>query len=261
MCKNIMVMRKVKTLFLALLLVLFLVQGFGAMDQRGDEKLWQEVYAAREKYYESSFGKLPSEIAKMANLIGVWPGGGLMVIPATKLGPDVWVYTTFGFTNPDMPTTITLVDSKGNNVSRQNTLKRKKNIRTTTNRPGHGYEMLVITKERAEWPLGFLQWVANAEILNDADLLSRVENYGGLTVEEIQVDDAKSINVLIAKAQTPLPSGAALPNGKMELLVATVITEDEMRWSMTNGRSALLAKLQSAGVGQISDLKRKSVLK
>jgi hypothetical protein len=257
-----MVMRTVKTLFLAVLLVLFLVQGFAVTDQRADEKLWQEVYAARETYYESSFGKLPSEIAKMANLIGVWPGGGLMVIPATKLGPDVWVYTTFGFTNPDMPTTITLEDSKRKYGRTQNTLKRKENTRgPQTNRPGYGYEILVIAKERTEWPLGFLQWVANAEILNDADLLSRVEKYGGLTVEEIQVDDVRSINVLIAKAQRPLPSGTALPNGKMELLVATVITEDEMRWSMTHGRTALLAKLQSAGVGQVSDLNRKSVLK
>ncbi len=105
-----MVVRTVKTLLLALLLVLFLVRGFAVTEQRADDKLWQEVYAAREKYYESSFGKLPGEIAKMANLLGVWPGGGLMVIPATKLGPDVWVYTTFGFTNPDMPTTITLID-------------------------------------------------------------------------------------------------------------------------------------------------------
>ena len=59
----------------------------------------------------------------------------------------------------------------------------------------------------------------------------------------------------------PLPPGTQLPNGKLELLVATVITDDEMQWSMENGREALLAKLIKSGVGQVSDRNRKSVFK
>lgn len=47
----------------------------------------------------------------------------------------------------------------------------------------------------------------------------------------------------------------------MDLLVATVITDDEMQWSMKNGRGALLAKLIESGVGQVSDRGRKSILK
>jgi hypothetical protein len=45
----------------------------------------------------------------------------------------------------------------------------------------------------------------------------------------------------------------------MEILVATTITAEEMKWSQSNGRGALLKKLQEAGVGQISALDRKSV--
>ncbi|WP_374334366.1 suppressor of fused domain protein [Leeia sp.] len=111
-----------------------------------------------------------------------------------------------------------------------------------------------------EWPLNFLQWAANAEIGNDAGLLDRVEKYHGLTIEQIQVGPTLSINVLIAKAQPPLPVGTTLPAGKMEMLVATVITDEEMRWSMTHGRDALLVALQKSGVGQISTLNRKSVV-
>ncbi|GIU52339.1 hypothetical protein TUM4438_44800 [Shewanella sairae] len=126
-------------------------------------------------------------------------------------------------------------------------------------RPPH--EMLLIAKENSEWPLWFMQWSANAEILNDAGILDRVEKYQGLTVQDIQIGESESVNVLIAKARHPLPTGVNLPNGTMVLLIATVITDDEMEWSIENGREALLAKLIGAGVGQISDRNRKSVLK
>lgn len=46
----------------------------------------------------------------------------------------------------------------------------------------------------------------------------------------------------------------------MEFLVATVITDEEMKWSMTNGRNELLNKLIKSGVGQISDRNRSSVI-
>jgi suppressor of fused protein SUFU len=249
------------------LLVLLSFHGEAAMaDPHADEDLWDKVYAARQAYFEASFGKLPDDILKLGRMTGVWPGGGLFVIPATRLGKGLWVYTTFGFTNPDMPTEVTVadvkLDSDGKRLTRtEATLKKKEYIRPRSNRPGYGYEILIVARENARWPLGFLQWAANAEILNDADLLSRVEKHAGLTVEDIKVGDRAAINVLIAKAQPPLPADTMLPNGKMELLVATVITEDEMRWSIKNGRAALLAKLQKSGIGQVSVLNRASVLK
>ncbi|GAA0709606.1 hypothetical protein GCM10009105_10140 [Dokdonella soli] len=57
-----------------------------------------------------------------------------------------------------------------------------------------------------------------------------------------------------------MPTGAELPNGKMQLLVAVTITGEEMQWSMKNRRGKLLQKLRDAGVGQISMLGRKSVV-
>ena len=66
--------------------------------------------------------------------------------------------------------------------------------------------------------------------------------------------------VLISKALPPLPVGTQLPAGKMEILVATVITPEEMHWSMKNGRGALLQKLREAGVGQVSKPGRESVV-
>ena len=67
--------------------------------------------------------------------------------------------------------------------------------------------------------------------------------------------------MLIAKAQKPLPTNLALPNGNMQFLIATVITDEEMQWSIENGRDALLKKLIDSGTGQISDRNRSSIVK
>ncbi|AZZ91916.1 Suppressor of fused protein (SUFU) [Hahella sp. KA22] len=230
------------------------------------EQFWQKVYDERSEYYETHFGALPSEILKIGHMFGVWPGGGLYMIPANKLGEGMWVYTTFGFTNPDMPSGVAAnnvdveKDEQGRVISSAAMLTRKNVAAHNEGVPGYGYEMLMIAREKAEWPLWFLQWTANAEILNDAGILERVSKHDGLTVEEIQAGESEFINVLIAKAQPPLPSTGKLSNGNMEILIATVITDEEMRWSMEHGRPALLQRLMKAGVGQVSDRHRASVV-
>src|SRR6266851_4582081 len=47
-------------------------------------KLWQQVYDARVKIYESNIGQLPGDIAVMSQWPPVWPGGGLFIIPEQK---------------------------------------------------------------------------------------------------------------------------------------------------------------------------------
>ncbi len=229
------------------------------------EKLWQANYDARQKYFEKTIGPLPSDILKMLNMTGVWPGGGLYVIPAHSLGQNLSVYTTSGFTNPDMPTTVQLsnfdLQSDGNRATQAgSTLSKKQPAPKRAGFAGYGYEILMVAQSNQQWPLNFLQWAVNAEIGHDAGLLNRVEKYDGLTVEQIQVGQGQMVNVLITKAQAPLPTGIPLPAGKMEILVATTITAQEMKWSQGNGRAALLKKLQGAGVGQISVPNRKSVV-
>lgn len=232
-----------------------------------EEDIWQQVYDARTSYYEEHFGGFPDDILKMGNMMGVWPGGGLFVIPADKLGENLWVYTTFGLTNSDMPATTAMTDysietdSEGRAGQYSGTLESKEQASTAPGTAGYGYEILVIAQEDTYWPLGFLQWAVNTEITHDAGLLDRVENYGGLTVEQIQVGDDDWINVLIAKAASPMPTGTRLPNGKMDLLIATTITDEEMRWSMENGRDALLRKLLESGSGQVSIRDRDSVVR
>ena len=228
---------------------------------------WQQVYSARAEYFAEHIGRLPDDILKIGHMFGIWPGGGLYVIPAKKIGFDAWVYTTFGFTNPDMPASTqvadvsTETDALGRVTETTGTLQAKAKAVAPAGVAGYGYELLVLTREEARWPLWILQWSANAEILNDAGILDRVNKYSGLTIDGVQVGESESVNLLIAKARQPLPTGTDLPNGKMELLVATVITDEEMHWSMEHGRQALLDKLVAEGVGQFSVRNRDSVVK
>lgn len=231
-----------------------------AEDAANADKAWQAAYGARQAYFEKSVGPLPDDILKMANMVGVWRGGGLFAIPAKKLGATLSVYTTFGLTNPDMPTSVRMTEFSGSANASQGTLQKKAPAPTRPGRAGYGYEIIVVADSGREWPLGFLQWAVIAELDNDAGLLDRVEKYDGLTVEAIDTGAGDPINVLIAKARPPLPTGIQLPNGKMEILVATTISHAEMRWSQQNGRGALAEKLRAAGVGQISKPERPSVV-
>jgi hypothetical protein len=242
------------------------LHGGNAMSVEADQdKAWQANYDARKHYFEKNVGPLPADILKMLNMMGVWPGGGLFVIPADKIGPGLAVYTTFGLTNPDMPTSARMtgfdLKSDGTRATQAGgSLQPKPPAAKRPGAAGYGYEILMVAQKDQRWPLGFLQWAANAEIGNDVGLLARVEKYDGLTVEQIDVGDGKLINILIAKSLPPLPSRTNLPAGTMDILVAVVITDEEMQWSMKNGRSALLKRLVDGGVGQVSRLGRPSVV-
>ena len=219
-----------------------------------DEALWQETYSARETFYASQFGPLPGDILNFGHMYVVWPGGGLFVIPTERLGDRLWVYTSFGLTNPDMPASTAPVDPSVTSDETQSsgTLAEKALADPPAGAAGYGYELLILAREDAQWPLWVMQWAVNAEIIHDAGILDRVERNDGLTVQGVMISETEAVNVLIAAARDPLPSGGTLPNGNFRLLVATVITDDELTWSMDNGRGALLDRLIENGVGQVS---------
>lgn len=254
------------TFVLAVLSALFV---FAAnADSRSEENPWLDTYEARETYFESSVGPLPERFLRIPSTKEVWPGGSLLTIPAPQFGTrvagtDVAVYTTFGFTNLDMPTDVRMVGFKSGPDGKQTAgqLQKKDPAPQRPGAAGYGYELMVIAQKNTDWPLSLLQWAVNEELAKDAGFLDKVERYGGLTLEQIDVGTSRPINILISKALSPLPTGTQLPAGKMETLVATTITAEEMRWSKKNGPVALLEKLGDAGVGQVSMLGRESVVR
>lgn len=214
------------------------------------------VIRAREAAYAEHFGALPEDILKMASLIGRWPGGGLYSLH----NGDHHIYITSGLSNPDIPAlhadTHVNHDEQGRVSQVKTTLTSDGN---TLPENGYGYEIMIVTEEDAEWPLAALQWAVHAEFDHNVGLLARVEQYDGVTVSDIPISDSQNINLFIHKAQAPWPEAFDLPNGRIPLLIITVIREDEMNWSLQNGRAALLAQLMVSPYKQISHLQRNSI--
>ncbi len=257
---------RIKTLNVLAFVALALFSIGTTAAEKTSEQLWQETYEARKNYFENAVGPLPDDILKMLSMTGVWPGGGLYIIPAPKISSNMAIYTTFGLSNPDMPTSARMTDFKlssaGNKAARaEGKLEAKQPTQRRLGTAGYGYEIIVVAPTGLNWPLNLLQWAVNAELKHDADFLTKVEKYRGVTVEQVNVGAPEPLNILITKAQPPLPIGTQLPAGKMEILVITTISPSEMQWSMTNGRDKLLQKLRDSGVGQISKLGRDGVVR
>ncbi|HXR77861.1 MAG TPA: hypothetical protein VN737_17910 [Bryobacteraceae bacterium] len=222
----------------------------------GESKLWDQVYVAREAIYAEHFGAIDGDVQKLMNLTGVWPGGCLVQIHAAR--HQLWVSSSFGLTNPDMPARIrpeqftVEQDAQGQATQYSTRLVARPPRAVPAGWAGYGYEILLLTRQKDCWPLGFLNWAVQAEILNDMDLLGRIRKYGAMTVEDVSIGEGKSADFLIAPLQKFAPPSIALPNGAMELLVATLITRSQMQYGIEKGGPALLAELNQTGSGQIS---------
>jgi hypothetical protein len=230
-------------------------------DEKEDEKLWQATYAARQSYFEAMVGPLPDYMIRKAISL-TWPGGGVFVIPAARLGQNLAVYTTFGLTNPDMNVGITGSEvhcDASAGFGAEGEIQTGEPAQGRTGVAGYGYELLIVAERGLQWPLRYLFETADWEITGNFGLLAQVEAYDGVTVKGIDVALPEPGNVLISKALEPLPAGTHLPNGFMQLLVATTITDEEMEWSKDR-RGTLLQKLRAAGIGQVSTPGRSSIV-
>lgn len=227
-----------------------------------DDDLANAVIRAREAAYAQYFGALPADILKMADLVGRWPGGGIYKIASTgNDGRPRWVYVSSGLANPGIPVLAgensVTHDAEGRVAEIHGRLQGDGGFLPAN---GFGYEILVISEEDADWPLALLQWAINAEFSHRIGLLDQVEQYQGVSVGDVAIGDGSDVDLLIQKAQAPLPASLHLPNGEIPLLVMTTITKPELDWSLQYGRDALLQQLLASPVGQTSTLSRASVL-
>jgi hypothetical protein len=222
------------------------------------EQCWDDVYNARERFYAERFGPFPDLVHKLMNLSGVWPGGCLIRLEATKLN-GVWITSSFGLTNPDMPAT-TRTDEFGVEDTEDG---RTYTMRCVAREPrdvpsglaGYGYEILVVTRQQEEWPLMFLNWAVQMEILRDVEFLDRVQEIGAVTVEDVQLGEDMRSDFIIGPALPPFPAGGDLPNGRMNLLIATAITREGMEAALHYGQAEYLRRLMSSAAQQTSTLR------
>jgi hypothetical protein len=236
-----------------------------------EESAWSEVAESRSTYYRQAFGDLPPRNRlRLVNLLGIWDDSALYSIEATRLGKDVWAYSTFGLSNADMPARVgisdpdAVLDDLGRVTGSGATQPRhpREPAQAREGAAGYGYELMVLARQDAAWPLHVLHWAVSAEVFHDIGLLARVESAHALTVRDVSIGPGPqdTVCLLIARPLPPLPAGTQLPNGRMQILVATVITREEMAWSLRHGAPALLARLVRAGIGQYSERNRPSVL-
>jgi hypothetical protein len=236
----------------------------GPRGKAEEEQFWQAAVRAREEFFARHFGPLPGEIQKLVNLTGVWPGGGLYQMQASRLG-GLGLCASWGLSNPDLPTTVRLTgpgwSASAGGVSFSGQLTAREPCWAPPDAAGYGYEVLVLTPAPTSWPLLTLSWLVQMELLEDADLLGRIADAQGVTLEEVKIGDgSQTADWLIEPACPPLPAEMRLPNGVARLLIATRITRDEMNFALAYGRPALLERLVQAGVGQVSILDRHSVI-
>ena len=227
-----------------------------------DEQLWNAVVEARRQFLEHQFGPLPLEIHKLLNLSGIWPGGGIYQLAAARLG-GMGVCATFGLTNSDMPATVKIASADYSAGRVATTLEARAPREVPPGLAGYGYELLILTPQPDPWPLLALSWFVQMEILNDIDLLRHLAAGNGVTVDGVKLGDgSRSGNFLVQTACAPILGRVNLPNGLMHVLVATWITDDELRFAQEteDGRWELLDHLLAGGVGPVSILDRPSVL-
>jgi hypothetical protein len=231
-----------------------------------DHDAWRRaVREAREAFYTAHFGPMPDQALKLENLMSVWPDGCLIQVAAARLD-GLTVSASFGLTDPGLPPSVQ-VGRSGRERAGWPWRRREVTRMLAPRRPdvapdglaGYGFELVVLTVGRDFWPLLLLNWAVGAEILEDADILTRVLEHDGLIVQDIDLGEEGPADFLIEPVDSLFPASHGLPNGAMHLLVATAITRSELTFAAEDGNAALLAKLFEDGPGQVSVLGREPV--
>jgi len=178
---------------------------------------------------------LESDLAEVQELDPNWGGMGVRVAPPSPDYP-YWTYVTSGLSNP-----FTVAPGQEIEAGRPS---------------GIGYEMVIHTKEEAQWPvLRLLDMMAyNLVCMRAFAIGHRYPVEGTLDGSP----DTK-LNGFVFVTDPSRPSHFELESGKVQLLTLVGVTKNEMAFSRSNGMDKLLAKLVAAGSGYITDTTREQV--
>ncbi|MEH6460237.1 suppressor of fused domain protein [Chitinimonas sp. JJ19] len=180
-------------------------------------------------FYEQQLGKVAATPFNAEALAGYWQGR-ILSIASDIYGPGTHIYASCGLSDPEA--------FAGERDA------------------GLGYELLVISQGPADWALQAIAQTLYAEVVSEAGFLEIVEAYDGMTTGGLDIGAAAPVNLMITKAFAPLPRTLQSAAGPVEMLVITVINDEEVTLSRKSGTPALLKQLISQGVGQLSDLER-----
>lgn len=122
---------------------------------------------------------------------------------------------------------------------------------------GHGFEIVLHTPERAPWAVPLLHNLGQYVLTRDDGFAPghRIP-LGGPIVR----DSDSAIQVLLFVPPADRAPRFRLPSGLGQWLVALGITTDEWAYAQQDGSAALLRALRHAGLGDLTDPARASVL-
>ncbi len=230
-----------------------------------DEAIWNRVYEERETFFQDHFGAIPQDINKLMTVH--WPGGGLFDFSQDCKLAGKRVQVTCGLSNPDMPSSAYVadferVDEPDGNKSFNTRLARRVPAYVPPHWAGYGYEVGLILADPADTDsMAVLTWVVENELNDCRDIFGKIVEHGGITVQDLRLFDGSFFDFLFMPAQTEsIPSTVQLSNGLMQMVIATRITRQERDFAKETSCGELLKHLIEAGVGQVTDLKRLSVI-
>lgn len=102
------------------------------------------------------------------------------------------------------------------------------------------------------WPVWVLQWMITAEVYKDAGILKRVMAANGLIVEGLRLGQDDVVHVLLVQPPVNALPAMQLASGTVQMLLAVVINDDELRWAKQYGHQALWQQLSQKPQGWLS---------
>lgn len=224
----------------------------------GAERQLELIKEEREDVYIAAFGQPPEKLLQAQALTNIWSGALTRVQDAETL---YWITTTFGMSNPDMPPISTFhqtPDRENRPAAGAPTVSRIPML-VPPGLAGFGYELLVMTEQPELWPFTFLEWALCKQLFEDVNFLALVDELGGVIIESVPCGDKGNLHFILCEPRF-CESESKLRNGSLTLLLATRITDAELGYAKQFGVESLVDKLEAAGVGQASDVRRPSAI-
>jgi hypothetical protein len=211
---------------------------------------WERTFKEREETLRDTFGisDPPGWVHSFSwtDFDDMIPGACALAFPPQGRR-DHWLYLSHGLTQPEC-----------------------KSEAKASEKSGYGYEFALITRERCEWPIDALYWILTycKQSEQRLDLGHRLPFWFNLgangnllsTIGGEPENAHGATRAMLFWLYRAAPNRFITETGYFWILSGTTITSDEWQLAKDTSSVHLLLLLLRAGVGQICDVARHSVL-
>jgi hypothetical protein len=199
--------------------------------------------AERRRFYEERLGPRESRpIAPRLRSLG-WNGilvEGLLVWPFLNEGgsPGLRYTATSGLTDP------------------------RREPADNDREVGFGYELIVVHRGQVPWAAPALAYLVERQLmqLGPREVLDAIERSGAFLAGPVTPLDDGITALLLTPGSLRIPASQRFAFGEVHMLCVLALTEDELAFAERGGAAEVVAKLKVAGVAELCDPFRASVL-